>query len=90
MKRQSWHHIEAIKLTCSAKKRRDLNTFIYRTPLVAVSDKGLKAISLEKSLDLTIEQCIGIFKIESAAVSNSIAVVCKRNANYYTLVIRAE
>ena len=57
---------------------------------MAVSDKGLKAISLEKSLDLTIEQCIGIFKIESAAVSNSIAVVCKRNANYYTLVIRAE
>ena len=60
MKRQSWHHIEAIKLTCSAKKRRVFsekleiftNTFIYRTPLVAVSNKGLKAISFEKGLVL--------------------------------------
>ena len=60
MKRQSWHHIEAIKLTCSAKKRRVFsekfeifkNTFIYRTTLVAVSDKGFKAISLEKGLVL--------------------------------------
>ena len=60
MIRQSWYHIEAIKLTCSAKKRRVFsekfeifkNTFIYRTTLVAVSDKGFKAISLEKGLVL--------------------------------------
>ena len=60
MIRQSCHHIEAIKLTCSAKKRRVFsekfeifkNTFIYRTTLVAVSDKGFKAISLEKGLVL--------------------------------------
>ena len=60
MIRQSWHHIEAIKLTCSAKKRRVFsekfeifkNTFIYRTTVVAVSDKGFKAISLEKGLVL--------------------------------------
>ena len=60
MIRQSWHHIEAIKLTCSAKKRRVFsekfeifkNTFIYITTLVAVSDKGFKAISLEKGLVL--------------------------------------
>ena len=60
MIRQSRHHIEAIKLTCSAKKRRVFsekfeifkNTFIYRTTLVAVSDKGFKAISLEKGLVL--------------------------------------
>ena len=60
MIRQSWRHIEAIKLTCSAKKRRVFsekfeifkNTFIYRTTLVAVSDKGFKAISLEKGLVL--------------------------------------